>query len=61
MDSSRVRVLVYLELLNKTQNNPFIASLVTTGIQDMVFLNEIYTHSLPKSCGLKLRIRLKSG
>ena len=49
------------ELLNKTCNNSLITLFDTTRVRNMIFLNEIYVDSLPKSCGFKLRIRLKSG
>ncbi len=53
--------MVHHEAFDETSDNPLVTWLATTGVKHVISFSEIYVHSLPKSCGFKLRIRLKSG
>ncbi len=53
--------MVHHEAFVETSNNPLVAWLAAAGVGHVILFSKFYVHSLPKSCGFKLRMRLKSG
>jgi hypothetical protein len=50
--------VIQYELFDKACNDSLITRLITAWVRNTFTLTELYVHSLPKSSGLKLMIRL---
>ncbi len=48
--------MIHYELLDEACNDSLVSRLVATCVLDAMLVNEIKVHSMPKSCGFKVRI-----